>query len=318
VAARDRFVLEQRPSWDELERLLAGGSLHKRSGPEIGRAAALYRVACTDLMHARSAELGTDVTGYLDGLVSRGHSSLYGPRPYSYRRAIDALLVQFPRTFRRHLGYFVVAAALFLVPLVAALALAASSEQFAFDVMSREALQGAEATFAKGFAGGRDEGADSAMAGFYVNNNVGIAFRCFATGILFGSGSVFFLFYNGLSIGAVTGFVIRNGAGRHMLTFMCGHAPFELTAIVISGAAGLMLGAALIAPGELTRWGAIRAVSEPVGHLVLGAAALLLLAAVIEGFWSPSAIAQEVKWAFFGLAAIATSAFLAFAGRRAT
>src|SRR5262249_34981106 len=133
LAARDRFVLEQRPLWNELDRLLSEGPLHKLSGAQIGRAAALYRVACSDLMHARSSELGTDVTGYLDGLVSRGHSSLYGPRPYSYRRALDVLLVRFPRTLRRHAGYLACAAALFFVPLVAGLALAFESEQFAFD-----------------------------------------------------------------------------------------------------------------------------------------------------------------------------------------
>ena len=318
MAARDRFVLEQRPSWDELEKLLADGALHAGAAARIARAAALYRVACTDLMRARSAELGADVTGYLDGLVSRGHSALYGPKPYSFRRAVDALVIQFPRALRRHAAYLACAAALFFVPLFIGLSLAVQSEQFAFDVMPRAQLEESEASFSKGFGHGRDEGTDSAMAGFYVNNNVGIAFRCFATGILFGAGSVFFLFYNGLMIGTVTGYVIRNGAGVHMLTFMSGHAPFELTAIVISGAAGLMLGAALIAPGELTRWGAVRAVSEPVGYLVLGAAALLLVAAGVEAFWSPSGFAHEVKWAFAGIAAAATTAFLVFAGRRQT
>lgn len=318
MVERDRFVFEQRPLWNELERLLSAGSLHERSGSEISRAAALYRTACADLMRARSADLGTDVTGYLDGLVSRGHSSLYGPRPYSYRRALDVLLVQFPRTLRRHVGYLACAAALFYVPLFAGVALAVHSEQFAFDVMPRAALEQAEASFAKGFGQGRDEATDSAMAGFYIQNNVGIAFRCFATGILFGAGSVFFLFYNGLATGTVTGYVIRNGAGAHMLTFMCGHAPFELTAIVISGAAGLMLGAALIAPGELTRWGAIRALSQPVGELVVGAASFLLIAAAVEGFWSPSAMAPPMKWVFSGVATCAVASFLVFGGRRSS
>ena len=84
------------------------------------------------------------------------------------------------------------------------------------------------------------------MAGFYVYNNVGIAFRCFATGVLFGAGSLFFLIYNGLVTGTVAGYVMSAGHGGNIWTFMCGHAPFELTAIVIAGGAGLEMGYALV------------------------------------------------------------------------
>jgi uncharacterized membrane protein SpoIIM required for sporulation len=101
-----------------------------------------------------------------------------------------------------------------------------------------------------------------------------------------------------------------------MLTFMCGHAPFELTAIVVSGAAGLRLGRAMLAPGGMTRWGALRQASRPVGTLVLGAAGLLLVAAGIEGFWSPSAASPHVKWTVAALGAVLVSCFLLFAGRR--
>ena len=65
-------------------------------------------------------------------------------------------------------------------------------------VLPAELLDGMAEAYSKGFAEGRSGDQDAAMAGFYVYNNVGIAFRCFATGILFGLGSLFFLLYNGL------------------------------------------------------------------------------------------------------------------------
>jgi uncharacterized membrane protein SpoIIM required for sporulation len=266
-------------------------------------------------MRARAQAFGADVTGYLDALVSRGHSALYGPRPYSIQRAVRLIAEEFPRTLRKNVWYFVAALLLFGVPLLAGYLLALGSEQFAFDVMPREALQQSEESFSKTLGEGRDVGVNSSMAGFYVQNNVGIAFRCFATGILFGAGSIFFLFYNGLAIGTTVGFVVRNGAGANMLTFMCGHAPFELTAIVIAGAAGLMLGSALVAPGGMTRWGALREASVPVGNLVLGAAAFLLVAAMIEGFWSPTGIPAPIKWGFSAVGTTFVVLFLAFGGR---
>jgi uncharacterized membrane protein SpoIIM required for sporulation len=315
VVSRDAFVAERQPDWNALDQLLGKGSLQRLSAPEIGRLAALYRAASADLMRARALSLGTDVTAYLDALVSRGHSRIYGPRPYSPAAAIDLLFVAFPRTLRRHARLFAVACALFFVPLLVGLALSLRSEEFAFGVMPREELQQAAWSYTKGY-GGRTTGTNAFMAGFYVQNNVGIAFRCFATGVLFGLGSVFFLFYNGLLIGTTIGFVARAGGGENIFNFICGHAPFELTAIVIAGTAGLRLGHALIATRGRTRWGSVRQVSGELGNLILGAAAMLLVAAAIEGFWSPSALPPIVKWIFAVLGATVIPLFLLLAGRR--
>jgi uncharacterized membrane protein SpoIIM required for sporulation len=315
LASRDQFVLERQLRWNELEAHLTRGPLHRLSAGEIRETANLYRAACADLMHARARSFGTDITGYLDTLVSRGHSALYGPRPYSLASGHQLLFVSFPRTLRRHAGLFAVATALFVVPLLVGWVLAVRSEEFAFAVMPKSALEQAAAAYSKDFSGGRDASVDASMAGFYVQNNVGIAFRCFATGVLFGAGTVFFLFYNGLAIGTTFGFVTRSGGGGNIVTFACSHGPFELTAIVIAGTAGLLMGHALIATGGLTRWGSLRRTSSELGDLVLGAAAMLLVAAAIEGFWSPSGVPPQVKWAFSGVAMAAITLFLAFAGR---
>jgi uncharacterized membrane protein SpoIIM required for sporulation len=173
-----------------------------------------------------------------------------------------------------------------------------------------------EQAYSKGFNDGRDSDTNSAMAGFYVWNNVGIAFRCFATGILFGLGSAFFLLFNGLTIGTVFGAVSHAGYARNILTFCCGHAPFELTAIVIAGGAGLQMGFALIATGGLTRLGSLRAQGREIANLVIGAALMLGVAALVEGFWSPSSIAAPVKWVVAGVNALVVTAYFLFAGRR--
>src|SRR5262249_39672962 len=151
---------------------------------------------------------------------------------------------------------------------------------------------------------------------FYVYNNVGIAFQCFATGVLFGLGSVFYLIYNGLVMGTVVGWVAHQGHGTNILTFVCGHSTFELTAIVIAGAAGLQMGYALVATGGLTRWGSLRAQAREIAVLVLGAAGMLLCAAAIEGFWSPSSVPKQVKWAAAGGLALLVTLYFLLAGRR--
>ena len=107
--------------------------------------------------------------------------------------------------------------------------------------------------YRQGFEAGRGAGLDAAMAGFYVNNNVGIALRCFATGLFLGIGSAFYLVENGLATGAIMGYVAAHGGGANILTFVVGHGSLELGAIVLAGGAGLSLGWSIVAPGELSR-----------------------------------------------------------------
>ncbi|AUX43043.1 membrane protein [Sorangium cellulosum] len=320
MVPQDVFVAARSSEWSELDALLLrGDDLQKLGGRDISRIAALYRAVCKDVMRCRAAHYSADLSAYLDGLAGRAHNVLYSARASrGGGRALGlARLVarDFPRTFRRRARFFALSAALFVIPWVIGQAGAMASNDFALKVMPAPALEQMAEAYAQGFADGRATGADAGMAGFYVYNNVGIAFRCFATGVLFGAGSVFFLVYNGLVIGTSLGHVIRSGSGGNMLTFICGHAPFELTAIVISGAAGLQMGYALVATGGRTRLGSLRSQAREIAHLVLGAALMLLIAAVVEGFWSPSAVAAPVKWAASGLFTLLVVLYFALAGR---
>jgi uncharacterized membrane protein SpoIIM required for sporulation len=316
--SQDDFVAARSPSWKELDRLLLDGdSLHALDGSTISRAAALYRALCTDLMRCRAARYTPDLAAYLDGLAGRAHAALYGVEPLRLPGLVTFFARDFPRALRDNGRFFAVAAALFFLPFAVGLLGALASDGFSTRVLPAATLEGMAEAYSKGFAGGRSAGTDTGMAGFYVYNNVGIAFRCFATGILYGAGSLFFLIYNGLVTGTVAGYVMSAGHGRNIWTFMCGHAPFELTAIVIAGGAGLQMGYALVATGGRTRVGSLRLAAPQIARQILGAAAMLLIAALIEGFWSPSSLPAPLKWAASGVFSLLVVLYLALAGREA-
>ena len=157
---------------------------------------------------------------------------------------------------------------------------------------------------------------DWVMFGFYIMNNIGIAFQTFASGIVFGLGSAFFLLFNGVNIGAVAGHLTRMGYSDTFWPFVIGHGAFELTAIVIAGAAGLKLGAALIAPGPMTRAAALHAAASVSIKLVGGAVVFLLLAAFIEAYWSSSnSIAVPLKMAIGSVLWLLVALYLFASGR---
>lgn len=317
VTRQDDFVAERRRDWDELEALIGEGRrLDKLAPSSIARAAALYRAVCADLMRAQGAGYGPDVIAHLDALAARGHNALYSAPPYRWRAAFELLAYEFPRTLRRYWRFCALAAALFLLPGFLGFAGARASRPFALHVLPESMADMMEKSYAEGFNKGRSEGQDVGMAGFYVRNNIGIAFRCFATGVLLGLGSGFFLVYNGLIIGVVAGLVSRAGHGINLLTFTCGHSSFELSAIVISGAAGMVMGYALVETGGLTRWASVRRKARDLATLVLGAAWLLLLAALIEGFWSPSGVPAPVKWGVAIVNCVVVGLYFTRAGRK--
>jgi uncharacterized membrane protein SpoIIM required for sporulation len=317
VQDREKFVEARRPVWNELSSLLASGKpLSSLSGPKISRGAALYRAVCADLMQARQLGCGRDVISYLDLLTARAHNALYSSRSHAWRSAIDVLVSGFPRAFRANGRFMLMSAALFVIPLAVGWIGVIRSPSFASNVLPARLLEELSEAYAQGFSAGRAGDMNAEMTGFYVRNNVGIAFQCFATGILFALGSGFFLIFNGLAIGTVFGYVVHAGHGLNIATFVCGHSPFELTAIVIAGGAGIRMGTALVATRGRTRLGSLRSHAEDLVALVGGAAAMLVIAAMIEAFWSPSSLPREVKFVFAAVASMLVASFLAFGGRK--
>lgn len=312
----DPFVETRQPAWEELATLLGGKGVNKRPPDEISRAFELYREACTDLVRSQRMGAPPATVAYLDALVSRAHSQLYSGGGSRFFRFGHFLRKGFPRTLRENGRLFLIANLLFWLPFAVTLNRSLESEAFSARVLPIEILEQMAEAYKGELHDGRTAGSNAAMAGFYVFNNVGIAFRCFATGILFGLGSAFFLVYNGAITGAIMGHVIRVGGGPNILTFVCGHAPLELAAIVISGAAGLQMGRALVVTEGRTRLGSLWACREKILTQVLGAALMLLAAAAIEGFWSPSPAPAQVKWAVGGMFLVLVSLYLTFAGRR--
>ena len=115
---------------------------------------------------------------------------------------------------------------------------------------------------------------------------------------------------NGPSKG-VAGHMARSGYGETFFPFVVGHGSLELTAIVLSGAAGLKLGGALLSPGQYSRLTALRLASREAAVIVYGAGLMLVVAAALEAFWSSqAALPAIVKYSVGGALWFMTLAYL--------
>jgi uncharacterized membrane protein SpoIIM required for sporulation len=320
--AEPAFVARRQREWDELHALVRRATdrgLKLLSPEEIGRLSPLYRDVCADLARAQAARYGAPLLDYLHGITASAHGVLYASQTRAHdggaRARASAWTATFPRVFRKHKWVMALAFALFFVPFFGGLFATLAHPDFAFRVAPEAMLRPLTDAYAKGFDAGRGASENALMAGFYINNNVGIALRCFAVGIFGGVGSAFYLVENGLATGAILGYVASQGAGGNILTFVLGHSSFELGAIAIAGGAGLMLGWSAIAPGDKTRLASLEAAGKDAVVLVSGAAVMLFLAAAIEGFWSASSMPSIVKRITGVVMFLIVVLFLAVVGR---
>ena len=338
---KQRFLTQRQPAWEQFEKLLARRQSWKSmSAEEIGTFSRLLRELAHDLAIIRSRDWGQSLVTYLNDLVARGHHSFYRANPARWSRVVEFLARDFPRMFRRNGGYFLVAAALFFVPLAATWTAVQTDPTVAMRLLPSEALaqydqmygsreskpdhadedgeatdKATEKTDESSLEPGFDE-SRAAMAGFYVQHNVGIALQCFARGLLLGIGTIHTLLFNGLTIGAVAGYVLAMGHSEKFLSFVVSHGSFELTAIAIAGAGGLVLGDALVHPGQRTRLEALRVRGLDAVQLAGGAAAMLVIAALIEAFWSPAPIPALWKYSVGTVLWLLVAVYLTLAGRQ--
>jgi uncharacterized membrane protein SpoIIM required for sporulation len=320
------FVERHGPEWDAFEAWLkrreALRRIDEKHLPEPPIADAdvpqRYRRLCQHLALARDRQYSPDLVDRLNALALRGHHLLYGASGGRRQRGIEFLQRGFPRLVRAEAAFVGAAAALFFGPFLALLATLQYFPDFAYYVLAPEQIADFHRMYdpAGKRLGARESDTYFAMFGLYVWNNVRIGFQTFAGGLLFGIGTVYYLAANGVVIGAVAGYLTQAGFGEPFYSFTSGHSALELTAIVISGAAGLKLGYALYAPGARSRKSALIATAGTAVRLMWGAAGMFFLAALVEGFWSPlTAIPFPAKVAVGITLWIIVIGYLSLAGR---
>ena len=303
------FEAANRAAWSELESLL--DRPERELDPD--RFLSLYRLCCEHLAFAQSRGFPMHLIDRLSAITSRAHQIAYRQSDPGLKRVMRALLDDFPLMVRKHWPYVGLAVALFALPTI----LLGIAVYLRPDLILSVVDRGTAAEFQQMYSPAahaighpRGVSSDWMMFGFYIKNNIGIAFQCYATGVVFGLGSVFFLVFNGAFGGAVAGYIASLGFGGTFFPFVATHSAFELTAIVLCGAAGLALGRSVLLPGRLTRTAALQIAARESSLIVFGAAVMLLIAAAIEAFWSSAAwVTPSAKFCLAGFCWILVLAF---------
>jgi uncharacterized membrane protein SpoIIM required for sporulation len=123
-----------------------------------------------------------------------------------------------------------------------------------------------------------------------ISNNIQVTLLAFGFGLTAGIGTSVLLIFNGIHLGSVAGWMTLHGKDRALWGWIMPHGATELLAICLAGAAGYILASAIIAPGQLRRATALKQAGGQALTIELGCMVMLVIAGLIEGFVSPSAI----------------------------
>lgn len=315
------FVERRSATWERLDALVrkagrrSARALQPEEVAELGR---LYRATTSDLAYARGRGFDRVLLEYLNRLTARAHAHVYGATNESGFGRVSRFFGQtFPAEFRRSFAYFAICTAITVVTAVLAFTIVGSHPAQAYALLPKELIPDHIQKSLHDSNFGFDRNFSPAMSAMIVTNNIKVSIMAFAGAITLGAFTVYIIAYNGLMLGGLGALFANAGFGYDFWATVAPHGVIELTAIQIAGGAGLLIAAGVIYPGRRRRRDAIVANAKRASTLIVGVAAMLLVAGTIEGFISPQRWPPEVRIGIGLLTAAALILYFGFGGRRA-
>jgi uncharacterized membrane protein SpoIIM required for sporulation len=289
-----RFVAAEQAYWRELEAVLdrlESDPAARMTLQEMERFHYLYERCSADLARMATFSAEGEAREHLESLVARAYGEIHSARERAKRpRPLHWFFTIFPRTVRRHARLFWITVAITL--------LGAAFGGFAVwmdpgskaVIMPFSGLEGNPAErVAKEEKGPSEQlrGHRATFSAQLMTHNIRVSIFTFSLGITWGAGTVAVLFYNGVTLGAVSADYVRAGQTEFLLGWLLPHGVIEIPAFLIAGQAGLLLASALIGWGRrTTRRERLRAIGGDLVTLAGGVAVLLVWAGLVESFLS--------------------------------
>jgi uncharacterized membrane protein SpoIIM required for sporulation len=297
----NQWILKRRPHWDRLAALLAqsdASGLGQLSRAELQELALLYRQAAADLSVLRQDATSRTYALHLNQLLARAHHIIYSGRKTNFLTLFRFLRDEYPAIFQRQIASVAASVLVFLFFGLLGAALTTARPEFMRHFLGPRMI----ATMERHTMWTESVVSIAPMAtSAIMTNNLSVSFVTFASGITFGLGTFLILFENGMMLGVIGAACHHYDMSLALWSFVAPHGSLELPAILIAGGAGLRLGRAMLFPGALRWRESVARGGIEASRLVSGIIPLLVIAGLLEGFFSPSQAPVWLKFTVGGL-----------------
>lgn len=267
----------------------------------------MYRQTAADLAAVREDPSGRQLATYLNQLLGRSHNLIYLGQKPKVSGLVRFYRDTYPQVFRETLAQTLLALAIFAFTGLVAWAVAWHDPAFAYRLLGPHMMETIEQR--KMWTESIVTIKPLASSGI-MTNNLSVAFSTFAMGITGGLGTIWMMALNGLLIGVLGAATWKAGMALQLWSFVAPHGVLELPAIFISGGAGFEIARGILFPGLLPRKVSLAQAGGRAARLLLGTLPLLVVAGVIEGFFSPSNAPVTMKFGLAGVLFLALMAYL--------
>ncbi len=308
------WIAKRKPFWDRMHTLLSAAQrsgVRALSHDELRELALLYRQIAGDLASLRQDGGARAYEATLNTLLARAHTFVYANRGGGLRPLIRFYTREYPLLFLRLLPFVAASLTLFLAGALLGASLGTARPEFVRHLLGPRMI----ATIAEHrmWTDSVTSMAPAASSGI-MTNNLGVTFSTWALGITGGLGTFYMVGWNGMLLGIVGAACAHAHMGLKLWSFVAPHGSLELPSIIIAGGAGFRLAQGVLFPGLHSRRYALTVAGRDSVRLLAGTVPLLVIAGVLEGFFSPSSAPAALK---FSVGAMLFALLLAwlFSGR---
>ena len=274
------FIKANISKWETFENLITSD---KRKDPD--QLASLFIQLTDDLSYAKTHYPKSDITLYLNTLATKVHQSIYKNKREKQNRFVTFWKYELPQIFFEHRKQLLYSLIIFILASVLGAFSAANDATFVRLILGDAYVNMTLENIEKGDPMAVYKSMGQVEMFFRITfNNVMVAMRAFAAGLLFSFGTALMLVYNGVMLGSFQYFFFQKGLLVTSVLSIWIHGTIEIASIVIAGGAGLVMGNSLLFPGTYSRLESLKRGAVKGVKIAVGLVPLFIIAGFLESF----------------------------------
>jgi uncharacterized membrane protein SpoIIM required for sporulation len=275
-----RFINQNIESWERIEKL---GQEYELSASDT--ATKDYIKSNNDLSFARTFFPHSNISRYLNGLAVKLHTGIHVTEIAPMRELKEFFLYQIPETAYKMRKYIGISLLVFTIGMAIGIFSSVVDPDYVRAILGDGYVNMTIENIKNGHP--MDVYADmdgGVMFDMISLNNARVSFMALAAGMFFAVGSGIVILINSVMFGTFMHMFFSYGVLDTALRTVMIHGTIELSEIVVTGGAGMYLGASFMFPGTYSRGKSFVRGARDAVTLVIGMLPFVIIAALLESF----------------------------------
>lgn len=289
------FLKSNEKRWRQIEAIAEG---KQQTSPDD--LANIFIQLSDDLAYAQTNYPDSPTTDYLNQMTVQLYRIIHKNKKFHFNRLFSFWQYELPLEFRKAHKQFLISFIIFSVFVLIGLVSVHYEEDFAKVVLGNDYVEMTEqninnddpmAVYKKGDGSANAFGEKAFMFIRITLNNIKVSIYTFIGGAVFGLGTIYILFKNGVMLGVFQWYFYTKGLLFSSFLTIWIHGTIEISCIIIAGGAGLVIGSGFLYPKTHSRMNSFVKHAKRGVKIMIGIIPLIIMAGLLEGF-----VTRHTEW----------------------